>query len=44
MQPNEARVEFVTPWKKENPSVVFCAFLDLLNANAVKIRQKAKIS
>jgi DNA-binding transcriptional LysR family regulator len=43
LQPDNVRVELVAAWKKEMPSVVVRAFLDLINANASKIRKKAEL-
>jgi DNA-binding transcriptional LysR family regulator len=43
LQPDEVRVELVAAWKKESPSVVLRAFLDLINANASMIRKKAEL-
>lgn len=43
LQPDEVRVDLVAAWKKENPSVVLRAFLDLINENAALIRKKGKI-
>jgi DNA-binding transcriptional LysR family regulator len=42
LQPDDARVDLVTAWKKETPSIVLRAFLDLIEANAAQIRQKAE--
>jgi len=44
LQPDRVRVELVAVWKKENPSLVLRAFLDLMNANAFRIRKKARVS
>jgi hypothetical protein len=43
LQPDEVRVELVTAWKKETPSVVLRAFLDLIEANAPEIGKKAEL-
>lgn len=43
LQPDEVRVELVTAWKKETPSVVLRAFLDLIDANVSQIRKKAEL-
>ena len=43
LQPDDVRVELIAVWKKETPSVVVRAFLDLINANASQIRTKAEI-
>jgi DNA-binding transcriptional LysR family regulator len=43
LQPDDVRVELVAAWKKESPSVVLRAFLDLINANASMIRKKAEL-
>ena len=43
LQPDNVRVELVAAWKKEMPSVVVRAFLDLINENASKIRKKAEL-
>ena len=43
LQPDNVRIELVAAWKKEMPSVVVRAFLDLINANASKIRKKAEL-
>jgi DNA-binding transcriptional LysR family regulator len=43
LQPDTVRVELVAAWKKEMPSVVVRAFLDLINANASKVRKKAQL-
>jgi hypothetical protein len=37
------RVELVAAWKKERPSVVFGAFLNLVNTSATHIRKKAEL-
>jgi DNA-binding transcriptional LysR family regulator len=43
LQPDDVRVELVAAWKKESPSAVLRAFLELLEANAAQIRQKAEL-
>jgi DNA-binding transcriptional LysR family regulator len=43
LQPDNVRVALVAAWKKESPSVVLSAFLDLINANASMIRKKAEL-
>lgn len=43
LQPDEVRVELVVAWKKERPSVVLRSFLDLVDANASHIREKAEL-
>jgi DNA-binding transcriptional LysR family regulator len=43
LQPDNVRVALVAAWKKETPSVVLSAFLDLINANASMIRKKAEL-
>ena len=43
LEPDEARVELGAAWKKENPSVVLRAFLELIDANAAQIRRKAEL-
>jgi DNA-binding transcriptional LysR family regulator len=43
LQPDDVRVELVAAWKKEVPSVVLRAFLDLIDANASQIRKKAEL-
>ena len=43
LQPDDVRVELVAAWKKESPSVVLRAFLDLINENASMIRKKAEL-
>jgi len=42
LQPDEVRVELVAAWRKESPSIVLGAFLDLLDAKAAWIRRKAE--
>jgi len=42
LQPDEMRVELVAAWRKESPSVVLGAFLDLLGAKTTWIRRKAE--
>jgi DNA-binding transcriptional LysR family regulator len=42
IQPDNVRVALIAAWKKEAPSVVLRAFLDLIDANASKIRKKAE--
>jgi DNA-binding transcriptional LysR family regulator len=42
LQPDDIRVELVVAWKKENQSVILRAFLDLIDANAAWIREKAE--
>jgi DNA-binding transcriptional LysR family regulator len=42
LQPDEVRVELVAAWKKERPSVALRSFLDLVDANASRIRKKAE--
>ena len=44
LRPDDARIELVAAWRKDNPSVVLRAFLDLIAANEVQIREKAEIS
>jgi DNA-binding transcriptional LysR family regulator len=44
LQPDKVRVELVAVWKKDRPSVVLRGFLDLLHANASRIRKKASVS
>jgi hypothetical protein len=44
VQPDKVRIELVAVWKKDRPSVVLRGFLDLLNANASRIRKKAGVS
>ena len=43
LQPDDVRVELVAAWKKESPTVVLRAFLDLIKANASMIRKKAEL-
>lgn len=43
LQPDNVRVELIAAWKKEAPSVVLKAFLDLIDANASQIRKKAEL-
>jgi DNA-binding transcriptional LysR family regulator len=43
LQPDNVRIELVAAWKKETPSVVLRAFLDLIDANASQIRKKAEL-
>lgn len=43
LQPDKVRVELVVAWKKETPSVVLRAFLDLIDASASRIRKKAEL-
>ncbi len=43
LQPDDVRVELVVAWKKENPSVVLRAFLELIDATAAQIRTKAEL-
>jgi DNA-binding transcriptional LysR family regulator len=40
LQPDDARVELVVVWKKQSPSVVLRAFLQLVDDNARSIRTK----
>lgn len=42
-QPDEVRVELVAAWKKGTPPVVLRAFLDLIDANALRIRKIAEL-
>jgi DNA-binding transcriptional LysR family regulator len=42
IQPDNVRVALIAAWKKEAPSVVLRAFLDLVDANASRIRKKAE--
>jgi DNA-binding transcriptional LysR family regulator len=42
IQPDNVRVALIAAWKKESPSVVLRAFLDLIDANASRIRKKAE--
>ncbi len=44
LQPDDVRLELVAAWKKESPSVVLSAFLDLINSNAAQIRKKAELT
>jgi DNA-binding transcriptional LysR family regulator len=43
LQPDDVRIKLVAAWKKEMPSVVLRAFLDLIEANASLIRKKAEL-
>jgi len=43
LQPDDVRVELVAAWKTVNPSVVLRAFLELIDANAAQIRNKAEL-
>ena len=43
LQPDEVRAELVDVWKKENTSIVLRSFLDLLDANASYIRNRAEL-
>jgi len=43
VQPDNVRVELIAAWKKEAPSVVLRAFLDLIDSNASQIRKKAEL-
>lgn len=43
LQPDDVRVELMAVWRKENPSVVLRAFLDLLEAHAAYVRKRAEL-
>lgn len=43
VQPDNVRISLIAAWKKETPSVVLRAFLDLIDANAGEIRKKAEL-
>lgn len=43
LQPDNVRVALIAAWKKEAPSVVLKAFLDLIDANASQLRKKAEL-
>jgi DNA-binding transcriptional LysR family regulator len=43
LQPDDVRVELVAAWKKDTPSVALRAFVDLIDAKASLIRNKAGI-
>ena len=43
LDPDSVRVALMAAWKKEAPSVVLKAFLDLIDANASQIRKKAEL-
>jgi hypothetical protein len=43
LQPDDVRVELVAAWKKDTPSVALRAFVDLIDAKASLIRNKAEI-
>lgn len=43
LQPDDVRVELIAAWKKETPSVVLRAFLDLIDANTPQIRKEAEL-
>src|SRR5260370_15933301 len=43
LQPDDVRVELIAAWKKETPSVVLRAFLDLIDANTAQIRKEAEL-
>ena len=43
LQPDDVRVELVVAWKKTNSSVVLHGFLELIDANAAQIRNKAEL-
>jgi DNA-binding transcriptional LysR family regulator len=44
LEPDDVRVELIAAWRKEEPSVVLRAFLDVLNANAAAIRKKVELT
>jgi DNA-binding transcriptional LysR family regulator len=44
LQPDDVRVELVAAWRKETPSVALRTFLDLVEANASRIRRKAELA
>jgi eukaryotic-like serine/threonine-protein kinase len=43
LQPDDASISLLAAWKKETPSTALRAFLDLVNANAAQIRNKAEL-
>jgi DNA-binding transcriptional LysR family regulator len=43
LQPDDVRVELLVAWKKESPSAVLRAFLELIDANAAQIRRKTEL-
>lgn len=43
LEPDDVRVELVAVWKKENQSSVLRAFIELIEANALRIRKKAEL-
>src|ERR1700741_1165573 len=43
LQPDDVRIELVAAWKKEIPSVVLRAFLELIDTNAAQIRSKVEL-
>lgn len=43
LQPDDVRVELVTAWKKQSPSVALRAFLDVIYEKLPFIRQKAEL-
>jgi DNA-binding transcriptional LysR family regulator len=43
LQPDDVRVELVVAWKKQSPSVVLRAFIELIHENARCIRTKAEL-
>jgi DNA-binding transcriptional LysR family regulator len=44
LQPDDVRIELVVAWKKEAPSAALRSFLDLVNAQAPRIRKKAELA
>lgn len=44
LEPDDVRVELVAAWRKEEPSVVLRAFLDVLKANAAEIRKQVELA
>jgi DNA-binding transcriptional LysR family regulator len=44
LQPDDVRIELVAAWKKDTPSVLLLAFVDLIDSKASQIRKKAEIT
>jgi DNA-binding transcriptional LysR family regulator len=44
VEPDDVRVELIAAWKKEEPSVVLRAFLELLQSSAEAIRKEVELT
>jgi hypothetical protein len=42
LQPDDVRIDFVAAWRKQEPSIALKSFVELLDEELPKIRQKTR--